>query len=108
MKKVWEIVKKLAKRYLGGTALLFRLGVTDYHRYCYPDNAKKSRNRYLPGVFHTVNPVAMEHYKIYAENSREYTVIDSDLVSKIQGGWDGYDDEENLNYCLVPETETTE
>ena len=37
-----------------------------------------------------------------------YTVIDSDLVSKIQGGWDGYDDEENLNYCLVPETETTE
>lgn len=37
-----------------------------------------------------------------------YTVIDSDLVSKIQGGWDGYDDEDNLNYCLVPEIETTE
>lgn len=37
-----------------------------------------------------------------------YTVIDSDLVSTIQGTWDGYDDENNLNYCLVPEMETTE
>ena len=67
--------KKLAKRYLGGTALLFRLGVTDYHRYCYPDNAKKSRNRYLPGVFHTVNPIAAEARHIYAENSRELTLL---------------------------------
>ena len=67
--------KKLAKRYLGGTALLFRLGVTDYHRYCYPDNAKKSRNRYLPGVFHTVNPIAAEARHIYAENARELTLL---------------------------------
>lgn len=67
--------EKLAKKYIGGTALLFRLGVTDYHRYCYPDNAKKSRNRYLPGVFHTVNPVAAEARHIYAENSRELTLL---------------------------------
>lgn len=64
--------RSLADEYTGGTALLFRLSVNDYHRYCYIDDANKDVNHFLPGVLHTVNPNAAESLPIYAENSRCY------------------------------------
>ncbi len=69
---------KLAKRYEGGTALIIRLSVDDYHRYCYPCNGIKSHNRSINGMLHTVNPVVSEYIPVYKENSREYTMIRSD------------------------------
>lgn len=66
---------KLAERYLGGTMWLYRLCVDDYHRYIYPDNADKSKNIRIPGIFHTVNPVANDRYPIYKENTREYCLL---------------------------------
>ncbi|MBS4933356.1 MAG: phosphatidylserine decarboxylase [Clostridiales bacterium] len=65
----------LAEKYLGGTALVFRLTVDDYHRYCYPAEGEKTRNYYLKGKFHTVNPIANDYYPIYKENAREYTLL---------------------------------
>lgn len=65
----------LAKRYSGGYCMIFRLEVDDYHRYCYIDDGSKTENTYIPGEFHTVNPVALERYNIYKRNSREYTVL---------------------------------
>ena len=62
--------KKLAEKYRGGYLLLFRLTVDDYHRYCYVDRGKKSGNHIINGVFHTVNPIANDHYPIYKENTR--------------------------------------
>ena len=50
-------------------------GVDDYHRYIYPVDAKKSRNVRIPGIFHTVNPIANDHYPIYKENTREYCLL---------------------------------
>lgn len=67
----------LAKRYEGGVFLLFRLTVGDYHRYCYMDSGVKGENIRIPGLFYTVNPVANDHYPIYKENTREYTVLDT-------------------------------
>ncbi|MDY3249359.1 MAG: phosphatidylserine decarboxylase [Candidatus Choladocola sp.] len=67
--------KKLAGHFLGGTLWLYRLCVDDYHRYIYPDNAKKSENVTIPGIFHTVNPVANDQYPIYKENTREYCLL---------------------------------
>lgn len=66
---------KLARKYNGGTCLIFRLEVDDYHRYCYIDGGSKGGNRYIPGELHTVNPIALEHYNIYKRNCREYTVL---------------------------------
>ncbi len=66
---------KLAKRYYGGMLWLYRLCVDDYHRYVYPDDAAKSENIRIPGVFHTVNPVANDRYPIYKENTREYCLM---------------------------------
>ncbi len=67
--------KKLADRFLGGTALIFRLTVDDYHHYCYPETGEKSRNHNITGVLHTVNPAANDVYPIYKENAREYCLI---------------------------------
>lgn len=73
----------LARRYEGGTFLIFRLTVGDYHRYSYADNGTKGENIHIPGVFHTVNPVANDHYPIYKENTREYTVLESERFGSV-------------------------
>ncbi|MBR2284232.1 MAG: phosphatidylserine decarboxylase [Ruminococcus sp.] len=65
----------LAKRYSGGLCMIFRLEVSDYHRYCYADSGVKGKNHYIPGELHTVNPIALRHYNIYKRNAREYTMI---------------------------------
>lgn len=66
---------KLAKEYVGGYCLIFRLTVDDYHRYCYVDDGTKEKNIPIKGIFHTVNPIALEHYNIYKRNAREYTIL---------------------------------
>ena len=73
----------LARKYLGGTLLVFRLTVGDYHRYCYMDGGAKSGNIHIDGVFHTVNPIACDRYPIYKENTREYCVIDTDSFGEV-------------------------
>ena len=69
--------RRLADRFCGGFAWIFRLCVDDYHRYIYIDNGKASPPRHIPGVFHTVNPIANDRYPIYKENTREYTLLRS-------------------------------
>lgn len=66
---------KLAAHYCDGYCLVFRLCVNHYHRYCYVDSGKKSRNVFLPGVLHTVRPIALAQYPVFTENSRAYTLI---------------------------------
>ena len=69
--------RELAEKYKGGYALVFRLTVSDYHRYCYVDDGEKEENVRIPGVLHTVNPIANDHYPIYKENAREYSILHS-------------------------------
>lgn len=65
----------LASEYVDGWALIFRLTVDDYHRYCYAFDAEKSDNVVIPGRLHTVNPIANDFFPIYKENAREYTIL---------------------------------
>ena len=65
----------LASGYVGGWALIFRLTVDDYHRYCYAFDAEKGENVVIPGRLHTVNPIANDFFPIYKENAREYTIL---------------------------------
>lgn len=75
--------EKLAAAYEGGYALIFRLTVDDYHRYCYVADGEKGENIRIPGILHTVNPVANDHVPIYKENSREYSVLRSEVFGDI-------------------------
>ena len=67
--------KELADGYTGGYCLIFRLTVDDYHRYCYIDDGEKTSNTFIPGVLHTVKPIALGRYNFYKRNCREYTVL---------------------------------
>lgn len=75
--RVSDLLKnsRLAGQYKGGWCLIFRLEVDDYHRYCYIDDGIKSDNTFIPGVLHTVNPIALEYYNFYKRNCREYTTL---------------------------------
>lgn len=74
---------ELAAQYAGGWALIFRLTVDDYHRYCYPCDGQKEDNVFLPGVLHTVNPIANDFYPIYKENAREYTILHTEAFGDL-------------------------
>ena len=75
--------RKLARHYEGGQLLVFRLAVDDYHRYCYVDDGLKSKNYRIPGIFHTVNPLANDVFPIYKENTREFSVLKSKNFGRI-------------------------
>lgn len=74
---------KLAKHYKGGMLLVFRLGVEDYHRYAYIDNGKQKRNYKIAGVLHTVHPAAGSGFSVYKENTREFSILDSENFGKV-------------------------
>lgn len=70
--------RRLAEKYQGGTAVVIRLAVHDYHRYCYVDDGIITQYRTIPGIFHTVQPLANEYYPVYHENTREYCTLHSE------------------------------
>ena len=74
--------RKLAATFNNGYALIFRLCVDNYHRYIYFDSGRKYHNRGIEGVYHTVRPIALEEYPVFIENTREYSVIDTDSFGR--------------------------
>lgn len=53
----------------GGTCLVFRLAMDDYHRYCFVDDGRVKKRYTIKGRLHTVSSISKEH-KIYRENTR--------------------------------------
>lgn len=78
-----------ATRYANGLCLVFRLCVDDYHRYCYIDWGVKGENHFLPGILHTVRPIALASCPVFIQNSREYTVLETEhfgAVTQVEVG----------------------
>lgn len=69
--------RQLAAEYKNGICLVFRLCVNHYHRYCYVDYGEKGINHFIPGVLHTVRPIALSSVPVFSQNSREYTLIET-------------------------------
>ena len=65
----------LTKDYENGYALVFRLEVTDYHRYHFIDDGALSKYTYIKGCLHTVQPIAFNRYRVFHKNAREYTIL---------------------------------
>lgn len=68
----------VSEEFHDGVCLVFRLGVNNYHRYCYLDSGTKGANHFIEGKLHTVRPVALEQSPVFTENCREYTILDTD------------------------------
>ena len=88
---VADLIKnsKKALDFNGGVCLVFRLCVDDYHRYGYVDDGKIVENNYVPGVLHTVRPIALNRYPVFVQNSREYSVIETNnfgIIAQIEVG----------------------
>lgn len=75
--------KKAADIYKNGKFVIVRLCVDNYHRYCYIDNGRKTKNKFIPGVLHTVNPIANDYFDIYKENSRECSILYTENFGRI-------------------------
>lgn len=65
----------LLRSYRSGLCLIFRLRPQDYHHYCYIDDGRQGPNHPVPGVLHSVRPLACETYPVYTLNRRSWTVL---------------------------------
>ena len=73
----------LASRYRGGLCLVFRLCVDDYHRYHYLDNCTHDAPHFIKGGLQTVQPIALENRRVFAENCREYTLLHTENFGEV-------------------------
>ena len=74
---------ELAEEYKNGYFLVFRLSVTDYHRYAYIDDGEVVKEKKIKGLYHTVGPIAFINNKVYEENHRVYQVLKTDNFSDL-------------------------
>ncbi len=80
---------EIASEYLKGTCLVLRLGVENYHRYCYIDNGFKSRNYHIKGRYHPVQPIVVRKHPVFKQNTREYCLLETEnfgTVTQIEVG----------------------
>lgn len=72
----------LAERFLGGWCLIFRLSPDDYHRYAYPDTGTQEPTVRIPGVLHSVNPIAGS-LGVYRRNARARTLLHTERFGDV-------------------------
>lgn len=76
--------KELANKYDGGTALVFRLCPTDYHRFHFIDNGVCNSTKKIKGYYYSVNPIALKNVNnVFIENKREYSIFKSENFGDI-------------------------
>lgn len=68
----------LARKYIGGSCLIFRLCVNDFHRYCYIDDGFQHENHFIPGLLHSVQPIACDTYPVFVLNRRSWCLMETE------------------------------
>ena len=66
----------------GGTLLVFRLSLPDYHRYIFPARGKLLRTKKIKGRLDSVRKEAA-HFKAFSENKREISLLELSSMGKI-------------------------
>lgn len=98
--------ESLEQNYQDGICLVFRLSASDYHHYCYIDDGFQGKNHHIPGVLHSVQPIAAEKYPIYVLNKRCWCllttehfgpVVQCEIGALVIGGI--YNERENTRFC---------
>ena len=73
-----EEIKNLNNSYM----FIYRLSLDNYHRFHYIDNGKRIKRVKIKGRLHTVSS-SSNKYKIYKENEREYSILETTNYGKI-------------------------
>lgn len=67
-----------ASRFEGGTCLVLRLAPSDYHRFCFVDDAVQSPVRVVAGRLHSVSPLALRHgLRVFQGNHRHHCILET-------------------------------
>ncbi|MCF8057887.1 MAG: phosphatidylserine decarboxylase [Bacteriovoracaceae bacterium] len=67
-----------------GPCLLARLCPVDYHRFHFPDDGKILDHYRVPGVLHSVNPLALKsNPNIFSVNERQVTILETVNFGKL-------------------------
>ena len=66
----------------GGTLLVFRLSLPDYHRYIFPARGRLLRTKKIKGRLDSVRKEAA-HFKAFSENKREISLLELEGMGKI-------------------------
>ena len=78
-----KILKTPCPEFLkGGTLLVFRLSLPDYHRYIFPARGKLLRTKKIKGRLDSVRKEAA-HFKAFSENKREISLLELNGMGKI-------------------------
>ena len=78
-----KILKAPCPEFLkGGTLLVFRLSLPDYHRYIFPARGKLLRTKKIKGRLDSVRKEAA-HFKSFSENKREISLLELSSMGKI-------------------------
>lgn len=68
--------------YSNSYIFIYRLSLDDYHRFHYIDDGKRTKRVKIKGKLHTVSSSSND-YKIYKENEREYSILETKNYGKI-------------------------
>ena len=71
-----------AKKYKGGTCIVIRLSVDDYHRYHYIDNGRLISTKKIRGKLHTIRSIS-EKYMVYTHNTRVVNLLDTENMGEV-------------------------
>ena len=72
----------LAEQFRGGTCIVFRLAVDDYHRYHFIDKGRLISNKKIKGVLHTVRAVS-ERFNVFSRNAREVSILETENLGNV-------------------------
>lgn len=76
--------EQVAKIFDGGPLMIARLCPVDYHRYHYPDNGKVLDHFRVPGVYDSVNPLALKYKnQIFIENERYVSILQTENFGRL-------------------------
>ena len=76
--------KEMAEKYAGGSFVIVRLAPVDYHRFHFPIDAWVGTSHKIDGYYDSVSTHAIRrNIRIFLENQREYTILESKLFGDI-------------------------
>jgi len=95
--------RELSRCFDGGTVVICRLGLSDYHHFHFPVAGTPEAARAVPGKLYANGPYALTHHtSFYAENFRMVTMIDSDLYGPVAQVEIGAFTVGSIRQCYVP------
>jgi phosphatidylserine decarboxylase len=75
---------RLAEYFAGGTVVICRLSLRDYHHFHFPDSGTSFPVKAIPGTYHPGGPYSLRSLiPFYADNHRMITIFDSDHFGRM-------------------------